>query len=46
MSSVLNMKMDPKIKEEIQKLAKQDNRTMANYIETILKRHVEEKKHA
>lgn len=46
MSSILNMKIDSKVKEEIQKLAAADRRTMANYIEVVLAAHVQEKKNA
>jgi predicted DNA-binding protein len=47
MGSVLHMKINNDLKEKLQELAKQDNRTLTNYVETILKRHLEEeKKHA
>lgn len=44
MSTVLNMKINSAVKDELKRLAARDNRTMANYIETILKKHIEEKK--
>lgn len=33
----------PKIKEALVKLAKEDNRSLLNYIETLLEKHVKEK---
>ena len=34
----------PDVKDALVKLAKADNRSLLNYIETLLTRHVEEKK--
>jgi predicted transcriptional regulator len=36
--------MDPGLKEELQKLAEAERRSMANYIENVLRLHVESKK--
>jgi hypothetical protein len=39
-----NFRFDEKLMEQIQKLADKDNRTATNYIETLLKKAVEEDK--
>lgn len=44
MVDTLHMKINAAVKDELKKLAERDNRTMANYIETVLKKHIEEKK--
>lgn len=46
MGSVLHMKINDALKEKLQELARKDNRTLTNYVETILKKHLEEKKDA
>lgn len=38
---VLSFKVDSRIKEALQKLAEQENRTLSNYIVTVLIRHLE-----
>ncbi|ODS30799.1 MAG: hypothetical protein SCARUB_04080 [Candidatus Scalindua rubra] len=37
------MRMDQTLKEKLEKLAKKDDRSLANYINFVLKQHVKEK---
>lgn len=39
----LQLRITPKLKDEIQKLADAENRTITNYIETLLKKEIEKK---
>jgi hypothetical protein len=39
-----SFRFDPELIKEIEKLAKKDLRSTTNYIETILKQHLEESK--
>ena len=38
-----SMRMDPALKERLEKLARKEDRSLANYINFILKQHVKEK---
>jgi len=38
----VNVRVDEDTKKKLEKLAEQENRTLSNYIDTVLKRHVEE----
>ena len=40
---ILHMKIDKQLKEKLRELAKQDHRTLTNYIEVALRSKVEEK---
>lgn len=39
-----SMRLDPEIKAQLQKLAEKQNRSLTNYIETLLRQHVEAEK--
>ena len=41
--NVLHMKIVPDLKAQLRDLAQQDNRTLANYVETVLREHVRQK---
>jgi len=43
MKMVVSFKIDSRIKEAIQKLADKENRSLSNYIVTVLMKHLEEK---
>ena len=40
----LPVRVEHGIWEKIKELAKKDNRTPSNYVDTLLKRHIEDKK--
>ena len=39
---VLSMRLDEDVIEELKRLAEQENRTLSNYIETLLKKHIKD----
>jgi hypothetical protein len=39
---VVAARLDPQLKHDLEQLAQSDNRTLANYIQTLLKKHVEQ----
>lgn len=39
-----SMRLDPELKEELQRLADADNRSLTNYVENWLRQHVAEAK--
>jgi predicted transcriptional regulator len=39
----LSFKVDPRIKQTLEKLAQQENRSVANYVVTLLLKHFKEK---
>ena len=41
--AVVSFKIDPKIKEILQKLAEEDTRTLSNYLVTIIQDHLRAK---
>jgi predicted transcriptional regulator len=41
MKETLSFKIDPAIKDSILKLAKKENRSLSNYVITVLMRHLE-----
>lgn len=41
--NVLHMKIDATLKAQLRDLAQQDNRTLANYVETVLREHAQQK---
>lgn len=41
--NVLHMKIAADLKAQLRDLAQQDNRTLANYVETVLREHVRQK---
>ena len=41
MKETLSFKVDPGIKDAILKLAKKENRSLSNYVVTVLMRHLE-----
>ena len=41
MKETLSFKIDPAIKDAILKLAKKENRSLSNYVVTVLMRHLE-----
>lgn len=41
--NVLHMKIDDVLKAQLRELAQHDNRTLANYVETVLREHVRQK---
>ena len=41
--AVVSFKIDPKIKEILQKLAEEDTRTLSNYLVTIIQDHLKAK---
>ena len=41
-TTTLNLRVDPAIKEAIREAAHQDNRSIANMIEVLIRRHCEE----
>ena len=43
MKATLSFKVDEKLKEAILKLAERENRSLSNYVVTLLIRHLEEK---
>jgi predicted HicB family RNase H-like nuclease len=38
------MRIEPELKEDLQRLADEQNRSLTNYVESILKQHVEQEK--
>ena len=44
MKTTLSFKIDPKIKNAILKLAEKENRSLSNYVVTVLIRHLDEKR--
>ncbi len=40
-TAALSFRIEPELKEALQQLATADDRTLANYIERVLKEHVE-----
>jgi len=38
---VLSMRLDEELIEKLKKLAESENRTLSNYIETLLKKHID-----
>lgn len=38
-----SMRLDPDLKAELQRLADADNRSLTNYVETVLRQHVEQR---
>ena len=44
MKTTLSFKIDPKIKAAILKLAEKENRSLSNYVVTVLIRHLDEKR--
>jgi hypothetical protein len=40
----VNFRLDESLVADLQKLAVKENRTLTNYIETVLKKHIEENK--
>ena len=43
MKTTLSFKIDPEIKNAILKLAEKENRSLSNYVVTVLIRHLEDK---
>ena len=43
MKMVLSFKVEPRIKKALLKLAEKENRSLSNYVITLLLRHLEEK---
>ena len=41
-TTTMNLRVDPAIKEAIREAADQDNRSIANMIEVLIRRHCEE----
>ena len=41
-TTTLNLRVDPAIKEAIREAASQDNRSIANMVEVLIRRHCEE----
>ncbi len=41
---VLSFKVDEKLKKQLEEFAKTENRSLSNYIVTVLLRHIEAKK--
>lgn len=39
----LSFKVDPRIKKSLEKLAERENRSLSNYVVTLLLRHLEER---
>lgn len=37
------MRLDPDVKAALKRLAEKDNRTLTNYVETLIRQHVREK---
>jgi len=42
MKMSLSFKVDPRLKKALEKLAQSENRSMSNYVVTLLMRHIEE----
>ena len=42
MKMTLSFKVDPRLKKAIQELANKENRSLSNYVVTVLIRHLEE----
>lgn len=42
-TSPLSMRLDPDVKAALKRLAEKDNRTLTNYVETLIRQHVREK---
>ena len=40
---MISFKLDKRIKEAVQKLAESENRSLSNYVVTLLMKHLEEK---
>lgn len=45
-TAAMNMRVDPQLRADIELLARSDDRSIANYVERILKAHVEAEKKA
>ena len=41
MKTTLSFKVDPRLKEAIQKLAEKENRALSNYVVTVLIKHLD-----
>ena len=41
MKTTLSFKVDPRLKEAIQKLAEKENRSLSNYVITVLIKHLD-----
>lgn len=46
MSKTVTLRMDDRLYKKLRKLAERDNRTLSNYIETTVKRHIESEQFA
>jgi hypothetical protein len=42
-SAVVNIRLEPSLKADLEKLAAADNRTLSGYIELLLRQHVKKK---
>lgn len=40
-TEALSQRIDPQLKADLEELAKRDNRSLANYVQNILRQHVE-----
>lgn len=45
MKIILTLRIEESIREELSKLAKKDNRSLSNYIETVLIKYIDNKKY-
>jgi predicted transcriptional regulator len=43
MKMVLSFKIDSKVKQALQKLAEKENRSLSNYVTTLLLKHLKDK---
>ena len=39
----LSFKVEPEFKEALERLARQENRSLSNYVQTVLLKHLQEK---
>ena len=42
-NTVLSFKVEPEFKEALERLAEEENRSLSNYVQTVLLKHLEEK---
>ncbi len=42
-NAVLSFKVEPEFKKALERLAKQDNRSLSNYVQNVLKNHMADK---
>jgi len=40
-TEALSQRIDPQLKADLEELARRENRSLANYVQTILRQHVE-----